>query len=104
MGITGIPDHVLVSIPPSHASLWRWPLLSQKEFCTLTASQEIAPCVLVAEGVMVLLRRCLEVEAPSRVAVSGYVDHYCSMKNDDLGWGCGWRNIQVQHEMIAGRE
>ena len=27
--------------------------------------------------------------------LSGYVDHFQSIKSEDMGWGCGWRNIQM---------
>ncbi|GBG69048.1 hypothetical protein CBR_g3746 [Chara braunii] len=51
-------------------------------------------------GPINLLKQCAEAESNrggywSRVALSGHVDHYESKKRDDLGWGCGWRNIQM---------
>ncbi|KAE9599655.1 putative peptidase C78, ubiquitin modifier-specific peptidase 1/ 2 [Lupinus albus] len=45
---------------------------------------------------MALLRSCLESEAEnSRTILLGYVDHFQSIESDDVGWGCGWRNIQM---------
>ena len=50
----------------------------------------------VEGGLMSLLRNCLELESSdSTSVVSGYVDHYQSIEFEDLGWGCGWRNIQM---------
>ncbi|KAJ1431730.1 Peptidase C78, ubiquitin fold modifier-specific peptidase 1/ 2 [Sesbania bispinosa] len=50
----------------------------------------------VEVGLMTLLRNCLESEAEnSRSILSGYVDHFQSIESEDVGWGCGWRNIQI---------
>lgn len=47
-------------------------------------------------GLMNLLRNCLESEAEnSRSILSCYVDHFQSIESEDVGWGCGWRNIQM---------
>lgn len=47
-------------------------------------------------GLMNLLRNCLESEGGnSKSILSGYVDHFQSLKSEDVGWGCGWRNIQM---------
>ncbi|KAI4383178.1 hypothetical protein MLD38_009048 [Melastoma candidum] len=48
------------------------------------------------DGLMHLLKKCLEAESgKSNCVLSGYIDHYESVKSKDLGWGCGWRNIQM---------
>lgn len=45
---------------------------------------------------MHLLKKCLEAESGKATCIlSGYIDHYESVKSVDLGWGCGWRNIQM---------
>ncbi|KAL2317552.1 hypothetical protein Fmac_031428 [Flemingia macrophylla] len=50
----------------------------------------------VDRGLMELMRNCLESEAEnSRSILSGYVDHFQSLEFEDVGWGCGWRNIQM---------
>lgn len=50
----------------------------------------------VEGGLMVLLRKCLESEAQnSTTLLSGYLDHFQSLEFEDVGWGCGWRNIQM---------
>ncbi|RDY09827.1 Zinc finger with UFM1-specific peptidase domain protein, partial [Mucuna pruriens] len=50
----------------------------------------------VERGLMALLRNCLESEAEnSRSILSCYVDHFQSIEFEDIGWGCGWRNIQM---------
>lgn len=50
----------------------------------------------VERGLMALLRNCLESDGEnSRSILSGYVDHFQSLQFEDVGWGCGWRNIQM---------
>lgn len=50
----------------------------------------------VDAGLMALLRNCLESEAENSISIlSGYVDHFQSTESEDVGWGCGWRNIQM---------
>ncbi|XP_047157478.1 zinc finger-containing ubiquitin peptidase 1-like isoform X2 [Vigna umbellata] len=50
----------------------------------------------VERGLMALLRDCLESEAEnSRSILTCYVDHFQSLEFKDVGWGCGWRNIQM---------
>ncbi|CAO2832400.1 unnamed protein product [Amaranthus hypochondriacus] len=41
-----------------------------------------------------MLKSCLEKENSTSL-LSGYVDHFQSIRSEDLGWGCGWRNIQM---------
>ncbi|AES98449.1 zinc finger with UFM1-specific peptidase domain protein [Medicago truncatula] len=58
-------------------------------------------------GLMNLLRNCLESDGDnSRSILSGYVDHFQSNKFEDVGWGCGWRNIQMlsSHLLAQKRE
>ncbi|XP_057857205.2 uncharacterized protein LOC131066466 isoform X1 [Cryptomeria japonica] len=50
----------------------------------------------IEEGLMNLLRKCLEAEhGLICCAISGHIDHFQSTRSEDLGWGCGWRNIQM---------
>ncbi|XP_062119907.1 uncharacterized protein LOC133834338 [Humulus lupulus] len=50
----------------------------------------------VEHGLMALLRKCLELESDNTTSIlSGYVDHFQSLEYEDVGWGCGWRNIQM---------
>ncbi|XP_043695529.1 uncharacterized protein LOC122646110 isoform X2 [Telopea speciosissima] len=50
----------------------------------------------VEGGLMDLLKKCLELEnGRSTTILSGHVDHFQSIKSEDSGWGCGWRNIQM---------
>ncbi|KAK2972822.1 hypothetical protein RJ640_028350, partial [Escallonia rubra] len=50
----------------------------------------------VEDGLMTLLRHCLELERENSTSIlSGYVDHFQSIPSEDVGWGCGWRNIQM---------
>lgn len=47
-------------------------------------------------GLMALLRNCLESDGEnSRSILSSYVDHFQCIESEDVGWGCGWRNIQM---------
>lgn len=50
----------------------------------------------VEGGLMALMRNCLESEAENTTSIlSGYVDHFQSIQSEDVGWGCGWRNVQM---------
>lgn len=61
-------------------------------------------------GLICLLKNCLEYELKSKSKplecstslLSGYVDHFQSSK-EDKGWGCGWRNIQMQCSHLLSR-
>ena len=48
----------------------------------------------VEGGLINLLKNCLECEDSVSI-LSGYVDHFQSTRSEDMGWGCGWRNIQM---------
>lgn len=50
----------------------------------------------VEDGLMALLRNCLESELGNSTCIlSGSVIHFQSIESEDVGWGCGWRNIQM---------
>ncbi|KAF3790396.1 Zinc finger with UFM1-specific peptidase domain protein [Nymphaea thermarum] len=50
----------------------------------------------VEDGLMTLLRNCLESDSKNLCSIiSRHVDHFQSTKSEDSGWGCGWRNIQM---------
>ncbi|KAH6832093.1 hypothetical protein C2S53_007930 [Perilla frutescens var. hirtella] len=50
----------------------------------------------VEGDLMIMLRRCLELESKdSKTVLCGYIDHFQSAASHDVGWGCGWRNIQM---------
>lgn len=55
---------------------------------------------------MTLLQGCLETEhgRSSIVALSGYVEHFESRLEEDLGWGCGWRNIQMLSSYMLAQD
>ncbi|KAH7444079.1 hypothetical protein KP509_02G063500 [Ceratopteris richardii] len=46
---------------------------------------------------MNLIRDCLysEKESSCSTVITGYLDHFESCAFEDVGWGCGWRNIQM---------
>ncbi|XP_010519581.1 PREDICTED: zinc finger with UFM1-specific peptidase domain protein [Tarenaya hassleriana] len=65
------------------------------------------------DGLICLLKNCLESELRSKpkpqegaaCLLSGYVDHFQCNPSEDLGWGCGWRNIQMQcSHLLSHRE
>lgn len=62
----------------------------------------------VKDGLISLLRNCLELEARHNSSVtilSGHVDHFQSLPSVDVGWGCGWRNIQMlSSHLLAHRK
>nr|XP_043632618.1 zinc finger-containing ubiquitin peptidase 1 isoform X2 [Erigeron canadensis] len=58
-------------------------------------------------GFMTLLYNCLECESGQSTSIlSGYVDHFQSIEFEDVGWGCGWRNIQMltSHLLVERKE
>ncbi|ESQ32009.1 hypothetical protein EUTSA_v10004343mg [Eutrema salsugineum] len=71
---------------------------------SLVRSQTKSPFYSVGNGGLIcLLKTCLESELKSKSKplecstslLSGFVDHFQASK-EDKGWGCGWRNIQMQ--------
>lgn len=65
---------------------------------SLMISQICEPSVHVEEGLMQLLQVCYEEEdkqTSAMVLLSGCIEHFESRVMEDLGWGCGWRNIQM---------
>ncbi|PWA70528.1 peptidase C78, ubiquitin fold modifier-specific peptidase 1/ 2 [Artemisia annua] len=47
-------------------------------------------------NLMSLLKNCLDTEPAATTSfLSGHVDHFHSIDFEDVGWGCGWRNIQM---------
>lgn len=72
------------------------PYRIDEEFACLITSQKRSSFYSVNGGLMSLLQKCLEQEpGDSTTYLSGYVDHYQSILSVDVGWGCGWRNIQM---------
>lgn len=64
---------------------------------SLMISQIKETFVYVEESFMALLRKCLASRIGSSriVVIRGNTDYYESKKDVDVGWGCGWRNIQI---------
>ncbi|XP_009788667.1 uncharacterized protein [Nicotiana sylvestris] len=53
-------------------------------------------CPQIGQGLMDLLKNCLELETEKTTTIlCGFVDHFQSSPSEDFGWGCGWRNIQM---------
>ncbi|XP_024543195.1 zinc finger with UFM1-specific peptidase domain protein isoform X1 [Selaginella moellendorffii] len=75
------------------------------EVPAVIASQERDSFVPVEEGFVDLLRKCVvaEQQRPSAYALTSFIDHYQSTSHD-LGWGCGWRNIQMLSSHLLARD
>ncbi|CAM6038112.1 unnamed protein product [Sphagnum compactum] len=76
----------------------------------LLISQIREPTLHVEGGLMLLLKRCLESEqqtqagTQSGLALCSYVEHFESRLEEDLGWGCGWRNIQMMSSHLLEKD
>ncbi|WOK95365.1 hypothetical protein Cni_G04072 [Canna indica] len=67
-----------------------------REMSLLVGLQIKGSLYKVESGLTSLLRRCLELENGNSISiVSGHIDHYQTNESEDIGWGCGWRNIQM---------
>ncbi|KAL8192701.1 hypothetical protein R6Q57_027149 [Mikania cordata] len=86
-------------------------LTSDENICSLVSAQ--ARDANFNRGFMALLKNCLELECEkytstttSITILSGYVDHFQSLEFEDVGWGCGWRNIQMlaSHLLVQRQE
>lgn len=83
------------------------PLHLQLGISSLVSLQIKSTFYKVEGGLMTLLRRCLELEkGSSKSIITGHIDHYQSLKSEDRGWGCGWRNIQMlsSHLLMQNQE
>lgn len=79
----------------------------EEEISSLIDLQTRSTFYKVEGGLMALLRNCLESEpGNSKIILSGYVDHFQGLESEDVGWGCGWRNIQMlcSHLMVQRSE
>jgi hypothetical protein len=76
----------------------------------LLISQIREPTLHVEEGLMLLLKRYLESEQQTQagthsgLALCSYVEHFESRLEEDLGSGCGWRNIQMMNSHLLGKD
>ncbi|CAI9767768.1 unnamed protein product [Fraxinus pennsylvanica] len=69
---------------------------TDEKICYLVESQIKESFCQVEDGLMSLLAKCLELDSKNATSIlSGYVDHFQSVESEDVGWGCGWRNIQM---------
>ncbi|XP_028782325.1 zinc finger-containing ubiquitin peptidase 1 isoform X1 [Neltuma alba] len=69
--------------------------MDEKKFCLIDLQMR-STFHEVGGGLMALLRNCLESEpGDSKAILAGYVDHFQSIESEDVGWGCGWRNVQM---------
>ncbi|CAB4302146.1 unnamed protein product [Prunus armeniaca] len=107
------PSSSMLSLPNFLVSYWIHPQNSQAisdlpiSRCDAQISMEEKVSCLIAlqtrttfyeieHGLMALMKDCLESERGNTTSiVSGYIDHFQSIPSEDVGWGCGWRNIQM---------
>lgn len=86
--------------------------IQQPETDFLTRSEkENTHCLVSLQntniGFIPLLKNSLECDAgKSTSLLSGYVDHFQTLEFEDVGWGCGWRNIQMltSHLLVQSQE
>ncbi|KAL6503966.1 hypothetical protein OROGR_025889 [Orobanche gracilis] len=79
-----------------------------EKYASLVCSQNEEKFYKVEGNLMTLLRKCLELETTDSVSIlCWHIDHFQSIESWDVGWGCGWRNIQMlssyllsQHEEV----
>ncbi|XP_030539806.1 zinc finger-containing ubiquitin peptidase 1 isoform X1 [Rhodamnia argentea] len=85
----------------------RTPSDVEDEIFHLVSLQTISSFYKIEDGLMALLKRCLELEAEQSTCIlCSYLDHFQSTKSEDVGWGCGWRNIQMlgSHLLVERQE
>ncbi|KAG6552117.1 hypothetical protein Mapa_006426 [Marchantia paleacea] len=72
----------------------------------LITSQIRAPFYNVQEDILTLLKKCMLADQRGfcTIALSGHVDHFESLHDDDFGWGCGWRNIQILCSFLLSQD
>ncbi|XP_024961754.1 zinc finger with UFM1-specific peptidase domain protein [Cynara cardunculus var. scolymus] len=92
------------------------PIQSESDFLTrseaTTSNQNTHSSVSLQDtnlGFISLLKNSLECDAASGKStsiLSGYVDHFQTLEFEDVGWGCGWRNIQMlsSHLLVQRQE
>ncbi|XP_038685484.1 zinc finger-containing ubiquitin peptidase 1-like [Tripterygium wilfordii] len=78
----------------SHTSL---AMAVDEKISCLISLQIKSPFYHIKEGLMSMLHTCLASEPDNSTItlLCGYVDHFQSVFSEDVGWGCGWRNIQM---------
>ncbi|KAG8390486.1 hypothetical protein BUALT_Bualt01G0088400 [Buddleja alternifolia] len=68
----------------------------EEKYASLVRLQKKETFYRVEGSLMTMLRKCLESKSGNSTSIlSGHVDHFQSTESWDLGWGCGWRNIQM---------
>ncbi|XP_074282390.1 uncharacterized protein LOC141606910 [Silene latifolia] len=89
------PPHLLDSDIPESSTSRDEPEDIDFQICYIISLQTKALFHRIEGGFINLLKTCLETEKNATSIVSGYVDHFQSIPKQDMGWGCGWRNIQM---------
>ncbi|KAG0475971.1 hypothetical protein HPP92_012812 [Vanilla planifolia] len=101
-------SHAQISMPNFSRNLFgSAQVLLEERLSRLLALQTKGNFYKVNGGLMSLLGTCLELESRRfKSVISGYIDHYQSIKSEDSSWGCGWRNIQMlcSHLLVQREE
>lgn len=67
-----------------------------EKMCSLIGLQIKDEFYQIGDGLMALLGKSLESDPENATSIlCGYIDHFESRESEDVGWGCGWRNIQM---------
>lgn len=67
-----------------------------EKICSLISLQIKDKFYQIGDGLMALLSKSLESDPGNETSIlCGYIDHFESIESEDVGWGCGWRNIQM---------
>lgn len=67
-----------------------------EKYCLLVSLQRQEKFYPMQGGLISLLSECLKSDPVNFTSyLSGHVDHFESRASEDVGWGCGWRNIQM---------
>ncbi|KAI3471290.1 hypothetical protein Pfo_027953 [Paulownia fortunei] len=70
--------------------------INDEKYASLVRSHDKETFYKVQGSLMTLLRKCLELESENSISIlSGHIDHFECAESWDVGWGCGWRNIQM---------
>ncbi|KAL8050654.1 hypothetical protein ABFX02_06G095000 [Erythranthe guttata] len=79
--------------------------IDAEKYASLVLSQNKEKFYKVEGNLMTMLGKCLELESGNSSSIlCGHIDHFQSTEWD-IGWGCGWRNIQMlSSHLLSQRE
>lgn len=78
--------------------------INDEKYASLVLSQNRETFYKVQDGLISSLRKCLESEPGNSISIlSAHIDHFQTTEWD-LGWGCGWRNIQMLSSHLLSQQ